>query len=672
MRIGIECGGTFTDYVALDEKGHLLTAGKVFSTPEDPSIAVARALEQLNQEQLVGAELVHGSTVATNSLIERKGARIALVVTRGFRDLVFLRRQDRESMYDLRYLAPVPLVERADVFEVTERVDASGKVLQPIDADEVTRIVAALVEGHYEAVAVSLLHSYANPAHEKVVADAVAMAAPTVHTSVSHVSSCEFREYERTTTTTVDAFLKPRIKGYLAELDRHAAELGIASTQVMQSNGGMVPASVAAALPLTMLRSGPAAGVAGAVKVARNAGVLDLVTMDMGGTSTDVAVVRGGALEMTSETVADRLPVRVPMVDIIAVGAGGGSLVGIDTGGLLTVGPESAGADPGPVAYGRGGTRPTVTDANVVRGVIRPDSFLGGTHELDVRAAKGALETLAHKMGLSIPEFASAVTQLAAAHMSGAIRMATTERGHDVRAYTLVAYGGAGGLHAAEVADTLGMSRVLIPPYCGMTSAYGLLTAGFRREFARTRIVDLPQLTGRGLVDILQALRLQAQRRLADEGISLDGADLHFSLDMRYRGQGFEISVEAGSGDDHVRSVQDLAARFAAVHERRYGHVNERRTAQVVTARLAVERPLADVTLPRISTCRERLDVRHPIIEDSREVLATFTHRESLHPGDALVGPAVIEDNSSTIVVPSGWRAEVDASTNVILERSHE
>ncbi|MET8520807.1 hydantoinase/oxoprolinase family protein [Nocardioides sp. NPDC004968] len=665
MRIGIECGGTFTDVVVLDDEGNLRATDKVFSTPSAPSEAVGHGLRRLPDELRDGTALLHGSTVATNALIERKGATIGLIVTRGFRDLVFLQRQDRAKMYDLTLVSPQPLVTRDRIVEVTERIAADGTVRTVLDEASVKEAIEQLVARGVEAVAVSLLHSYVNPTHERRIAEIAAQSHPDLTVAVSSTSAREFREYERTTTTTVDAFLRPRVSGYLRSLETEAADLGIADLQVMQSNGGIVPVATAAANPLSMLRSGPAAGVAGAIAVATNAGFADIVTMDMGGTSTDVAVVHDGRPEQTAESTADGLPVRVAMVDIVAVGAGGGSLVGVDSGGLLTVGPESAGADPGPVCYGKGGTELTVTDANLVRGLIRPEAFLGGRHPLDREASVKLLGDLAATVGKTAEEFAEDVSRLASIHMASAIRIATTERGHEVQNYTLVAYGGAGALHAAAVAEELGMPRVLVPPHAGLASAYGLLTAGFQREYAQTHLIAATAVAD--LSEPRAALTEQARTELADQGIDLSDAEFTFAADMRYRGQGFEVTVDLS---DDVATVRDLVDKFHQVHARRYGHAELEREVQVVTLRLTVRKPRPPAALPRIHVeATDEHDVR-TIIDGGEEVSAPFKHRSTLAVGAHLAGPAVIEDDTSTIFIPSGWTARVDDHTNVILERS--
>ncbi|GGT43976.1 hydantoinase [Streptomyces chromofuscus] len=668
MRIGVECGGTFTDLVVLDDEGLLRATDKVFSTPSHPDQAVTSALRGLPAELRDEAVLLHGSTVATNALIERRDARVGLIVTRGFRDVLELQRQDRSTMYDLTYRKPAPLVPREWVAEVTERLDRNGSVLTPLDDDTVRAALTQLVDQGVAAVAVSLLHSYADPAHEQRIAELAAEEFPGLVVSLSSACAREFREYERTTTTTIDAFLRPRIHQYLSDLEKSAHGLGIGELHVMQSNGGMVPARAAASAPLSMLRSGPAAGVAGAIAVAQNAGVSDIVTMDMGGTSTDVAVVHDGRPELTTEVSADGLPVRVPMVDITAVGAGGGSLVDVDSGGLLTVGPRSAGAAPGPVCYGKGGTQPTVTDANAVRGLLRPETFLGGRHTLHTEAAREALRPLAERLGRSVEQTAEDVYQLTSIAMAGAIRVTTTERGYDVKSYTLVAYGGAGPLHAASVAEELGMSRVIIPPHAGLASAYGLLTAGFRREFSQTFLTDVASLPADCLTPVMNRLRATAREQLEAQRVPLDDADFSFSADMRYQGQGFEMHVALPDGTG--TTADRLLESFHEVHARRYGHAESTRSVQVVTVRLAVTRPRPPLVLPRVDIDPELAVHTEPIIENGTAIDAVFRSRRSLDVGTKQRGPAVIEDGTSTTFVPSGWFAHVDEHTNLILERS--
>ncbi|HEY3687392.1 MAG TPA: hydantoinase/oxoprolinase family protein [Streptosporangiaceae bacterium] len=669
MRIGAECGGTFTDVVVLDENGALRAIDKVFSTPDDPSRAVVNGLNGLAAGLTEGAALLHGSTVATNALLERRGARIGMLVTRGFRDLVFLQRQDRLRMYDLGYRKPVPLVRRGDIHEVDERLDHDGGVVRALDEESVRAAARALLDAGVTAIAVAYLHAYADPRHELRTREILAELAPDLPVSVSSGVVREFREYERTATTAADAFIRPVVAGYLDRLARTATAMGVESLQVMQSNGGIVPANVAGAHPVTMLLSGPAAGVSGAIGVAESAGVADVVTLDMGGTSTDVALVTGGEPHVTAETVVDGLPLRVPMVDITTVGAGGGSIVAIDSGGLLTVGPRSAGADPGPACYGRGSGLPTVTDANVLRGLIRPESFLGGRFALDRGAAADAFAPIAGRLGKPVERVAEDVYRLAGVAMAGAIRVASVERGQEVEGHTLIAYGGAGPLHAASVAGELGIARVLVPPYPGLASAYGLLTSGFRREFGRTALAAADDLADADLAATMGELADSGRDELVADGIDLAGARHTWAVDMRYAGQGFEVAVPVRRGDGAVR-VADLVADFHELHRTRFGYADPAKRVQVVTLRLTVTKPRPPVVLPRVAHDPGRTGERRDIVEDGRTVTALFTHRAALPAGAEVTGPAVVEEDTSTCFVPSGWTAHVDELTNLVLERS--
>ncbi|GAA3738139.1 N-methylhydantoinase A [Spinactinospora alkalitolerans] len=667
MRIGIECGGTFTDLVVLDDSGAILATDKVFSTPADPAQAVVTALRELPDELVEGAELLHGSTVATNALLERKGGPIGLLVTRGFRDVVFLQRQDRRTMYDLKYRKPEPLVGRREIREVEERVDASGTVVRALDEDSVRTAVAALLESGVAAIAVSLLHSYTAPEHEQRVRALIAEMAPDLPVSVSSEVIREFREFERTTTTTVDAFIRGRVTEYIRNLEDAVGTLGVRSLQVMQSNGGIVPPAAVIARPVTMLLSGPAAGVSGAITAAGNAGFDGIVTMDMGGTSTDVAFVSGPRPTIATETAVDGLPVRVPLVDINTVGAGGGSIIAVDRGGLLTVGPESAGADPGPACYGRGGRRPTVTDANLVRGSIRAETKLAGRFALDREAAVAALAPIAERLDSTVEAVAEEAVRLANVAMANAIRVVSVEQGHELDGTTLLAYGGAGPLHAAAVADELGMRRVLIPPYSGLTSAYGLLTAGFRREFSRTWLVsDATDTTAADLRTVMAEMAKDAAEELAGQGVDAQGADHLWAADLRYRGQGFELPVPFDA--DGPLGPESLIADFHTAHARRFGHSDPGRTVQIVALRLTVEDRRPDLPLPHVIPSSDASGHTR-LVEHGRAVTARFLHRDGIAPETAFDGPAVIEDASSTVLVPSGWRARVDVHTNLLLEK---
>ncbi|MFG3254923.1 hydantoinase/oxoprolinase family protein [Streptomyces sp. NPDC048172] len=677
MRIGVECGGTFTDLIVLADDGTLQATAKVFSTREDPSRAVLEALDGLPPELREGASLLHGSTVATNALLERRGARLGLVVTQGFRDLLFLQRQDRERMYDLRYAKPEALVPRHLVQEVEERVTATGEVSVPLSEESVRTAVKRLVADGVTAIGVCLLHSYANPGHERRVAAMVTEEHPELAVSTSSAVAREFREYERTSTTAVDAFVRPSVSGYLSRLAAEAGRRGITDLQVMQSNGGAVPVPVVTARPVAMLLSGPAAGVSGAVAVAESAGLADVVTMDMGGTSTDVAVVVGGRPQLTTEVTVDGLPVRAPMVDITTVGAGGGSIVGVDSGGLLTVGPRSAGADPGPACYGRGGALPTVADANAVLGLLGPEPRLAGRFPLDIEAATAAFTPLAERLGTSVATTARAAYQLANVAMAGAIRVASVERGHDPREMTLLAYGGAGPAHAARVAEELGMRRVLIGPHPGLASAYGLLVSPFRREFARTVLAPVGTLDEAALRRTMTAVTDEAHTELAAQGVDAATATDEWSVDMRYAGQGFELPVplrttgtEEGGPDD---LVERLTADFHTLHAKRFGHSDPAAAVQLVTLRLSVGKPSPAVSLPRVEHVPEAAETgpgRCTVLEGAGPEPAPVLPRRSLAVGQRVTGPAVVIDESSTAFVPDTWTATVDDATNLVLTRT--
>ncbi|MFD4422168.1 hydantoinase/oxoprolinase family protein [Agromyces sp. NPDC058484] len=664
MRIGIECGGTFTDIVVVDDRGQIVATNKVFSTPDDPSIAVMEGVDGLPDGLADGAALLHGSTIATNALLERKGGPIGLITTKGFRDLVFLQRQDRTRMYDLGYAKPQPLVARQNIVEVSERVAADGTVLRGIDDDDLNRAITTLAESNVAAIAVCLLHSYANPEHERRVAAAITEAGLTVPVSLSHEVVREFREYERTTTTVVDAFIRPRVGAYLTNLRSDVAARSVRSMSVMQSNGGIVPPEAAIARPVTMLLSGPAAGVSGAVTIASAAGVGRIITMDMGGTSTDVSFVEGDEPELATETTVDGLTLRVPLVDIHTVGAGGGSIVHIDAGGLLSVGPESAGAAPGPACYGRGGTRPTITDANLLVGAMPAEARLAGRFALDRDAAHRAFEPLAAALGRPVEQVAADAIQLANVTMAGAIREVSLERGHELEGAALIAYGGAGALHAASVADELGVDRVLVPPHAGLTSAYGLLTASFKRDFSVTWFQpDLADVGTGQLADACHDIAETARDEIAESGVATGELTESWLADIRYRGQGFELSVPFTPGED----PETLLERFHAAHQRQFGHSSDQRTAQLVTLRLRLMGPKPPTAGTEISRVDEPARTTSMVIAGAR-LDAPLLHRGGLI--QPVEGPAVIADETSTTLVPAGWQATLDPHGNILLERS--
>ncbi len=663
MRVAIDTGGTFTDCVYLADGAPRVL--KLLSTPQDPGTAIEHGLAELAQTA-APSEIRHGTTVGTNTLLERSGARVAFVATAGFEDTIAIGRQARPRLYRWSNPPAAPLAPDSLRFGVAERVLPSGEVEQPPAPAELRRLFRDLAAAAPEAVAVSLLFSFANPAHELAVAQALEELGVPV--SLSHQILPEFREFERGATVLINAYLAPRMGRYLNGLKtRLGKRYPKARLHVMQSSGGIISAAVAAREPVRTILSGPAGGVVGAWRVARQAGFERILSFDMGGTSTDVALVDGtelqdaaaGALRTTHEARIMDLPVGVPMLDIHTVGAGGGSLAGFDHAGALTVGPQSAGADPGPIAYGKG-ERPTVTDANLLLGRLDPRGLLGGGLKLDegrVRRyflpAKGPLPT--------IEAFAAGILRLAEAHMEKALRRISVERGYDPREFTLVSFGGAGPLHACALAEGLEMPRVLVPLLPGALSALGILMSDMVKDYSRTVMEPVDTGTARRLETVFRALEREGAAAMRAEGWR---AAAKRELDVRYAGQGFELRMDAGP---------DFAARFHALHRRRYGYADERRPLEVVNARvrmLAASPPLA---LPRRPLRRgagaQALRNRRRAWFDGKPRPTPVYERERLRPGDTFPGPAIVTEYSATTVVLPAWRARVDAWSNLILER---
>ncbi len=670
MRVGIEVGGTFTDLVAVDDGR--ITVVKVPSTPDSPDRGAFAAIAAAGLAPERIADLVHGSTVATNAILERRGAQIAFVTTQGFRDILFLQRHDRRNIYDLRYAKPLPPVRRRDCFEVTERLDARGNLIVPLDEDAIRdRLIPALATGGYDAVAICLLSAYAAPAHEQRVADLIHAALPQLRIATSHRVAREFREFERASTTALSAYVQPVIDRYLDRFEATLAAAGFRGRfSVMQSNGGRLPAASMRVNAITALFSGPPAGVVGAIRQAGRSGRGNLITFDMGGTSTDVSLVQDGAPGLASDTEIDGLPVRTPVLDIVSVGAGGGSLVWIDDGGMLRVGPRSAGADPGPACYGRGGVLPTVTDAHVVRGTIRPEAFLGGTMQLDADRAQRAFEGLAARLGTDIAGAAAAAIRLAVANIVRAIQLVSTERGRDPRDYGLLPFGGAGPLLAAEIAAELGVREIVVPPNPGVISALGLIASDYMKVTGITRRAPLDDAAPDILRDAFARFRAEAEAEF--RSLDLHGP-LSFTAaaDMRFLGQAFEVPVELEVPALSDLTAGDLRARFTAAHRRLYMHGGEpQRHVEMVGLRFGVRRPID--SMPEF---RERATAsRHPAAAPVRTATGTVTARlidaAGLAAGEAITGPALIEGYSSTTWVPPGWRAAPDPHGNIFLHRA--
>ncbi len=690
LRIGIDVGGTFTDLVAIDGTGPLRRC-KVFSTPEDPSRAVLAGLEQLlgatatdaggaesadagrSDRLWAGASIVHGSTITTNAVLERKGARTAFVATRGFRDLLTLGRQDRPDLFDFESRRPEPLASEELCFEVSGRVDPAGVELEPLDEGDLPELIGRLRSGGAESVAICLLFSFARPEHEVSVGRALREAGFDV--SLSSEVLPEFREYERASTTALNAYVGPILDRYLGRLEER---LPSGTLRIMLSNGGSAGVEAARREAVRSILSGPAAGVVGALRVARAAGNERILSFDMGGTSTDVALLDGG-VPFTSEGAIAGLPVRVPMVDIHTVGAGGGSIARVDAGGALRVGPESAGAVPGPVCYGRGGKQPAVTDANVVLGRLPPDRFLAGALALDAAAALAALAELGREAGLETSGLHEAdlarraalgVVRVANARMERALRKISAERGRDPEDFTLVSFGGAGGLHACDLARALGIRRVLVPPSASVLSAFGMLAADVLKDYVQT--VMQPGDAPLASVEAVAAgLEKRGRSEVAADGIVPDRISLRRELDVRYEGQAFEVAVPL---------VPDFVGLFHAEHERLFGHSDPAAPVQVVNVRV---RAIGQVEPPLLEEEAEDAEGQDPVELDRRPVVlgerpgseASLDVREApvlehgaLRPGHRLAGPAIVVSTDTTLYLGPSDRARVDGYRNLLIE----
>ena len=664
MRVGVDTGGTFTDFVYAARDGHL-SIFKLASTPDDPARAIAEGLRRIaaDMKTSVGElEIVHGTTVGTNALLERRGARAALVTTAGFEDVLAIGRQARPALYDLDAERAEAIIPRALRFGVAERVAATGEVLHALDARTLDALLKRLRSARVESVAICLLFSFVRPEHEKLIARALESLG--VPLSVSHEILPEYREFERTSTVAINAYLQPLLGAYLRKLS--APRL-----RVMQSSGGSISAAAAAREPVRTILSGPAGGVVGALRAALAAGSPDIITFDMGGTSTDVSLCDGGRLRTTNEATVAALPVAVPVLDIHTVGAGGGSIARVDAGGSLRVGPESAGASPGPAAYGRG-TLATVTDANLVLGRFGGAGLLGGAFELDAGRAQRALAALAREMSAAsgkrttAHEAALGVVRVVNAGMERALRVVSVERGFDSRAFALVSFGGAGGLHAVALAASLGIPRVIVPLRPGALSALGALASDVVMDASRTVMLDAAGAHTGELERAFREMERTARAALRREGFSVEGQRHTRSVAARYKGQSFELEIE-------WKSTERLAAAFHRAHLARYGYAQGESAVEIVSARLRSRGLVGKLKRERVERSASA-----SVVAPCESALVYFTStparvgiyaRERLRAGARLETPCIVTEYSSTTLVPAGAReARIDADGNLIIE----
>ena len=654
-RIGVEIGGTFTDLVWADGTGTVRT-GKTPSTPHSIQDAVLELIAGTGLPASEIEQITHGSTIATNALIMRKGAQAGLLTTRGFRDTVILGRCERNgNVYNMQYRGTEPPIRRHMILEVDERIAADGSVIEEINLDAAWEQTQSLLQRGVTGIAICLLNAYANPQHEIALARMIRERAPQVAVSASHEVSPEFREYERSVTTLVNAFVGPIVENYIDKLDGTLRDDGYRGVlRIMQSNGGVMPADAAGRNAVRMMLSGPAAGVCAATWYARRNGLMDILTLDMGGTSTDVAIAPGLVPGMVSELVVDDLPLRTISVDMATIGAGGGSIAYVDRGGFLSVGPESAGSTPGPACYAKGGTRPAVADAQMVAGLLRPTEFFGGKMVLDMEKARAAIATLQQQdLAGSIEVLADSILRMANSNMAAAVRQISTARGIDPRDFTIVAYGGGGPLHAAMVAEDIGVRQVLIPWYPGLTSAFGLLIADTRIDAVESRLhtMDDTSLDSRRLAELMSLSREVANAN----GLAEGDYEVSFGLDIRYVAQAFELTVWTGR---EAIDAARLRTMFEDLHRQRYGYVRPKLGCEVVsyrlritqTAKLDVKTPFAHVP----DAPRREIDVLLGGVPRKAQLVP----REALGPGESIAGPAILTEPTSTTVVPHGWEAE--------------
>jgi N-methylhydantoinase A len=699
IRVGIDVGGTFTDIVFLTPDGKVLTR-KILSTPDDYSRSIRSGLQDVfSHSELAPAEVsevMHGTTVATNAILEGKGARTGLITTKGFRDVLEIRRMRMNRLYDIYWEKPAPLVPRRLRREVGERVDYRGEVLQALDVDDARRAIERLLAEEVTSVAVCLLHAYANPEHERQIEQSLQSIAPQVYVSLSSRVLPELKEYERTSTTVINAYIRPVVEGYLQSLEGHLQTLGIASPLlIMQSNGGLMPSATAREIPMHIIESGPAAGVTGALEVSRRLGIPNVMTLDIGGTTAKTSLIEDGQLTRSPEyevgggmNIGHRLLkgggylLRVPAVDIAEVGAGGGSIAWIDRGGSLRIGPQSAGADPGPACYDLGGEAPTLTDANVVLGYINPHTLAGGTLRLKADKAYQALESqIAAPLGMQLVDAAWAVHRLADASMVRALRAVSTERGRDARHFALFAFGGKGPVHALGIAEALDINRVVIPPAPGLFSSLALLFSDVEHHFVQSYFNPSGDIDVAQLERLLERLQQQGRETLAAEGYTGAQTQLEPYADLRYAGQNSELTIPIEADLSTPDGLSRLQEAFAVEHNRTYGYRSDDEPVQLMSLRL-VARGLADTRrVPeRLALMSGATAARG---EDATARQAYFgpqhgwrdtpllAARQEL-AGHPQAGPLIIEEYDATTVVPPGWQASLDDWGNLMLEREQQ
>lgn len=696
-RLGIDIGGTFTDATLIDEITGEIRIAKVSSTPRDPSIgfleATHRILHQAKIEPREVRYVVHGTTVATNAIIEGKIAATGFITTDGFRDLLEIQRQIRPSLYDLQFEKPKPLVPRYLCFGIPERLDAHGNVLTPFDESAMRRVAEELRREKVEAVAICFLHSYINPAHEKLAGEILNEIFPEAVVSLSSQVAPEIREYYRASTTIINVSIRPLVARYLQTIEARLREAGLkAELLVMQSSGGVFTFAAASEKPVFMVESGPAAGVIAATYLGGAVGYRDVISFDMGGTTAKAGLVQNGTPRVTKDyevgaaaragTGSARgkgYPIRTPVIDLVEIGAGGGSIAWVDSGGALRVGPQSAGADPGPACYGRGGTEPTITDANLVLGRLNPEFFLGGEIKLDVERARQAIkERCADKLGMDVVAAANGIVEIANSAMINALRLVSVQRGYDPRDFVLVAFGGAGPVHANRLAAETEIPTTLIPMSPGIASAMGLLVTDLKHDYSATLIRRVDQLDSRAVEETFRSLESEGRAVLLREGIAdIDMAFIR-QIEMRYVGQSYELTLPVNNSELTAAEIAQLLEQFHREHERAYGHSAPGEPTEIVNLRLTALSHIKKPELREIAKQKNPNETQQAIksrrqvffAESGGYVDCPIYDRYRLGAGAIVPGPAIVEEFDSTTVIHPGFQANVDKFGNLLLRKS--
>ncbi|HZQ07083.1 MAG TPA: hydantoinase/oxoprolinase family protein [Anaerolineae bacterium] len=683
MRLGIDVGGTFTDLVLIDDRTHKIHYTKTLTTPSNPALGVMTGIEKILRLAEASASaltsIAHGTTIGTNALIERKGAQVGLITTQGFRDVLEIARIERPAagLYDINVDLPTPLVPRYLRLEVQERIGADGSVVCPLDVQSVVRAVETLKRERVQAIAVSLLFGFRNPTHERIIRDICNEIYPDAPVSLSSEIAPEFREFERTSTTVINAYLTPITEHYLDALNTQLrAKYGSVDLRIMQASGGAMTTDAARSRAVNMVNSGPAGGALATALLSRLSGDTKIIGADMGGTSFDISLIVDGRPRIKSEGEFEGYPVKIPMIDVEGIGAGGGSIAWVDTGGALNVGPESAGADPGPACYGRGGTRPTVTDANLVLGRLNPNYFLGAEMKLQLDVARRAIQThVAAPLGMYVEQAAAGILRVVNANMVRAIGINSTQKGYDVREFSLLAFGGAGPLHAVELAHELNMRRVIVPPFCSVFSAFGAATADLRRDHVQTIALSQDEATADRLKAVFLEMEERARAQLAAEHVPPDRVAIEWFADMRYEGQSYELTVPVARTRT-PRRAPDVAAtleHFHNLHRRIYAYGDPSERVEFVSLRLTAVGRAPELKLKRQAktTRAPRLKSKRPVYFLERGLVNTAIYqRAQLHAGQKISGPCLIEETTSTTVVPPRFHCRIDEYGNLLIEKA--